>query len=141
MTAITLNGVDWTPANFLPQDCIIDFIPRFQNQVEETIPEEANSKSEVTVFVDLLNQIRVWKLKTGFEWKSFSERVNAIVDDKWTATFGGQIWEDDSRTPEKNTTITITWSSREASHRGDYRRHMCKYKSITESHFRWDWSG
>jgi hypothetical protein len=99
--------MEWTPANFTPQDCIIDFVPRFQNQTEETIPEEEDAKSEVTVFVDLLNQTRVWKLKKGFEWKSFSERVNAIVDTKWSATFDGQISEDDSRTPEKNTTITI----------------------------------
>jgi hypothetical protein len=109
MTAITLNGVGWTPANFIPQDCINDFVPRFQNQVEETIPEEEEeSKSEVTVFVDLLDQVRIWKLKTGFEWRSFSDRVNEIAGEhKWSASFGGQIWEDDSRTPEKNTTITI----------------------------------
>jgi hypothetical protein len=108
MNCITLNGVDWTPANFLPQDCIIDFVPRFQNQPEESSPEEEDSKSELTVFVNMLDQVRVWKLKKGFEWSSFRDHINEIADDiNWTATFGGQICEDDSGTPEKNTTITV----------------------------------
>jgi hypothetical protein len=47
-------------------------------------------------------------LKRAFEWSSFKELADEIADDvKWSAIFGGQIWEDDSRTPEKNTTITV----------------------------------
>jgi hypothetical protein len=38
----------------------------------------------------------------------FKERVDEIANDvKWSAVFDGRIWEDDSRTPEKNTTITV----------------------------------
>jgi hypothetical protein len=70
--------------------------------------EEEDTQSEVTVFVNLLDRERVWKLKRGSEWNSFKERVGEIADDvKWSAIFHGQSWEDDSRTPEKNTRITV----------------------------------
>jgi hypothetical protein len=108
MNCITLNGVDWIPTNFIPQNCVIDFVPRFQTQSEIPKEEEEDANGELMVSVNLLDQIRVWKSKTGFEWSSFKGRVDEIADGiKWSEVFGGKIWEDDSRTPEKNTTITV----------------------------------
>jgi hypothetical protein len=108
MNCITLNGVDWTPSNFIPQDGVIDFISRFQEQPMEAEVIEEESKSELTVFVNFLDQTRVWTLTKDFEWSSFKAKVDEVADDvKWHAVFGGAIWEDDSRTPEKNTTITV----------------------------------
>jgi hypothetical protein len=108
MTAITMNGVDWTPSNYLPQDCIIDFVPRFREPLDDLKTTEEDDTNEVTVFVNVLDQERVWRLKKDNEWSSFKERVDEIADDvKWSAMFNGQIWEDDSRRPEKNTKIMV----------------------------------
>jgi hypothetical protein len=107
---MTLNSEDWTPANYIPQDCVIDFVSRWQEQSpqpREERPEE-DLKNEFTIFVDFFDQTRVWKLTKSFEWSSFRSRVDEIADViKWNAVFGGAIWEDDSRTPEKNTTVTV----------------------------------
>jgi hypothetical protein len=59
MTAITLSGVDWTPSNYLPQDCIIDFVPRFREQLDIPPEIQEDQSNEVTVFMDLLDQERV----------------------------------------------------------------------------------
>jgi hypothetical protein len=110
LTAITLNGVDWTPSNFLPQNCIIDFVPRFREQSEIPKEEKEDSTNEVTVFVNILDQERVWKLKKDSEWSSFKSRVDEIADDvKWSVMFNGQIWDDDSRSPTKNTKIMVNF--------------------------------
>jgi hypothetical protein len=109
MTCVTLNGKDWTPSNFIPQDSVIDFVPRFPAEVPgkpESQVEE--SKNEVPVFVDLLDHTRVWKLTRGFEWASFKPLVAEIADGvKWNAIFGGAIWCGETRAPEKNMTISV----------------------------------
>jgi hypothetical protein len=108
MTAITLNGVDWTPSNYLPQDCIIDFVPRFREQMETFQETQEDNATEVTVFVEILNQEGLWKLTKDCEWAPFKAKVEEIADGvKWFATFRGSVWEDDSRTPEKNTKIKV----------------------------------
>jgi hypothetical protein len=109
MTAITLNGTDWIPSNYLPQDCVIDFVPRYKESLD--IPEELKENAnDVTVFVNILDQERVWKLLKGNEWESFKSRVDEIADDvKWAATFDAQPWLDETRTPTKNTRIMVNF--------------------------------
>jgi hypothetical protein len=68
MTAITLNGVDWTPSNYLPQKCIIDFVPRFKEQPEVPKEIKEDEANELTVIANILDQERVWKLKKDSEW-------------------------------------------------------------------------
>jgi hypothetical protein len=111
MTAITMNGVDWTPSNYLPQNCTIDFVPRFRESLDDLTPKnEEEAANEVQVYVNILDQERVWRLKRDNEWNSFKSRVEEIADNtKWYATFNGQAWEDDSRKPEKNTKIMVNF--------------------------------
>jgi hypothetical protein len=110
MTAITMNGVDWTPSNYLPQDCIIDFVPRFRESLEDLETNTKDDTNEVTVFVSILDQERVWKLMRDKEWSSFKSKVDEIADDvKWTAIFDAQPWVDDSRAPTKNTKIMVNF--------------------------------
>jgi hypothetical protein len=111
MTAITMNGADWIPSNFLPQNCIIDFVPRFRESLDDLTPSnEEEAANEVQVFVNILDQERIWRLKKDNEWNSFKSRVDEIADGtKWSATFGGQLWWDDTRKPEKNTKIMVNF--------------------------------
>jgi hypothetical protein len=110
MTAITLNGVDWTPSNYIPQDCIVDFVPRWREQLDIPADTQEDNAAELTVFVNILDQERVWKLTKGCEWASFKARVDEVADGtKWSAIFNGQIWDNDSRTPQKNTKILVNF--------------------------------
>jgi hypothetical protein len=111
MTAITMNGVDWTPSNYLPQNCIIDFVPRFRESLDDLTPKtEEEAANEVQVYVNILDQERVWNLKKDNEWNSFKSRVDEIADDvKWTATFDARPWIDNSRAPAKNTKIMVNF--------------------------------
>jgi hypothetical protein len=109
-TAITFNGKDWTPSNFLPQDCVIDFVPRWKESSEEAPPLEESS-NETQVFVSILDQERLWKLSRGNEWNSFKSRMDEIADNtEWSASFDGQIWNDDSRIPSRNTKIMVNFN-------------------------------
>jgi hypothetical protein len=110
VTAITMNGVDWTPSNYLPQDCIIDFVPRFRERLEELEVSQEPAANEVQVFVNIPEQEMVWRLKLDNEWNDFKARVDEIADDaKWFATFDGQIWENDSRKPDKESKIMVVF--------------------------------
>jgi hypothetical protein len=110
MTAITMNGVDWTPSNYLPQDCIIDFVPRFRESLDDQETAQEPAANEVQVFVNILDQERVWRLKLDNDWYVFKAIVDAMADEwNWFATFNGQIWVDGSRCPEKKTKIMVVF--------------------------------
>jgi hypothetical protein len=71
----------------VPQNSIVDFMPRWADQgpaepvSQESEPDKPakDSCNQFQVFVEMLEQTRIWKLIKDFEWESFKRQAEETL--------------------------------------------------------------